>query len=153
MMAFEKVQWYETLGFNMPLLMTSLLLFLSMLPVALIRLMQDRRRGADRTPASRRGRIASQLIVGISVLNLLFIAGNVVWGEQIVFGIPFAYKVVLGLGVLSALLTVGALVYAVLAWKDRYWGVGFRVYYTLLTLAAVAFIWFLNQWNLLGWRY
>jgi CubicO group peptidase (beta-lactamase class C family) len=153
MMAFEKVQWYETFGFNMPLLMASLLLFLSMLPVALIRLIQDRRLGANQTPASLRGCIASQLIVAISVLNLLFIVGNVVWGAQIVFGIPFAYKVVLGLGVLSALLTVGALVYAVLAWKDRYWGVGFRVYYTLLTLVAVAFIWFLNQWNLLGWRY
>jgi CubicO group peptidase (beta-lactamase class C family) len=153
MMAFEKVQWYETLGFNLPLLITSLLLFLSMLPVALFRLIQDRRQGADPTPSSRRGRIAAQLIVGISVLNLLFIVGNVMWGEKIVFGIAFAYKVVLGLGVLSALLTVGALVYAVLAWKDRYWGIGFRIYFTLLTLAAVAFIWFLNQWNLLGWRY
>jgi hypothetical protein len=50
-------------------------------------------------------------------------------------------------------LTVAALVYAVLAWKNRYWGVAFRAYYTLVTVAAVAFVWFLNQWNLLGWRY
>jgi hypothetical protein len=91
--------------------------------------------------------------VGISVLNLLFIVGNVMWGEQIAFGIPFAYKVVLGLGVLSAALTVGALAYTVLAWKYRDWGVAFRVYYTLVTLAAVAFVWFLNQWNLLGWQF
>lgn len=153
MMAFEKVPWYETLGFNMPLLMTNLLLFLSMLPVALVRFVRARRREADQTPSSRHGRIASQLIAWISVLNLLFILGNLMWGEKLVFGIPFAYKVVLGLGVLSALLTVGALAYTLLAWKDRYWGVSFRVYYTLLTLAAVAFIWFLNQWNLLGWRY
>jgi hypothetical protein len=45
------------------------------------------------------------------------------------------------------------LVYTMLAWKDRYWGVAFRVYYTLVMVAAVAFIWFLNYWNLLGWRY
>jgi CubicO group peptidase (beta-lactamase class C family) len=153
MMAFERVQWFETLGFNVPLLMTSLLLFLSMLPVALIRLIQNRRWGAGKAHSSRRGGAAFQLILGISVLNLLFILGTAVWGEKLVFGIPFAYKVVLGLGVVSALLTAGALVCAVLAWKERYWGAGFRVYYSLLALAAVAFIWFLNQWNLLGWRY
>jgi hypothetical protein len=62
-------------------------------------------------------------------------------------------KIALGLGVLSALLTVSALVYTALAWKDGYWGVALRVYYTLVTVAAVAFIWFLNYWNLLGWRY
>jgi hypothetical protein len=60
---------------------------------------------------------------------------------------------VLGLGVLAALLTGGALVYMVLAWKNRYWGTAARVYYTLVTAAAVAFVWFLNSWNLLGWRF
>jgi hypothetical protein len=150
MMSFEKVPWYETLAFNMPLLMISLLSFLSMLIVTFVRFLLRRRLVADQKPSSRR---ASLLITWISILNLLFIVGNVIWGQQIVFGIPYAYKVTLGLGVLSALLTVAALVYAVLAWKDRYWGVAFRAYYTLVTVAAVAFIWFLNQWNLLGWRY
>jgi hypothetical protein len=60
---------------------------------------------------------------------------------------------VLGLGVLAAVLTFGALIYTVLAWMNRYWDVSFRVYYTLVTVAAVAFAWFLNYWNLLGWRY
>ncbi len=149
MMSFEKLKWYETLGFNMPLLMTCLLLFLSVLPVTLTRFFRNRRLVADPKP----WRVASALIVGISVLNLLFIVGNVMWGEQIVFGIPFAYKVTLGLGVLSAVLTVAALVYTALAWKDRYWSAAFRIYFTLVTVAALAFIWFLNQWNLLGWRY
>ena len=153
MMSFEKVPWYETLGFNMPLLMISLLLFLSMLIVTLIRFIRDRRLVADPQPFSPSIRVATRLIVGVSLLNLLFIVGNVMWGEQIVFGIPFAYKLTLGLGVLSALLTVAAVVYCILAWKDRYWGSAYRIYYTLVTLAAVAFVWFLNQWNLLGWRY
>ena len=50
-------------------------------------------------------------------------------------------------------LTVAALVYTVLAWKDRLWGLTGRVHYTLVTVAAVAFVWFLNYWNLLGWRF
>ncbi len=68
-------------------------------------------------------------------------------------GIQLTVKIVLGLGVLSAVLTVGAVVYTVLAWKKRYWSIGARVYYSLVTVAAVAFIWFLNYWNLLGWRF
>ena len=56
-------------------------------------------------------------------------------------------------GVLNAALTLGALVYTALTWKDGYWSVAFRIYYTLVTVAAIAFVWFLNYWNLLGWQY
>jgi hypothetical protein len=63
------------------------------------------------------------------------------------------YRIVLGLGVLAAVLTAGALVYMVLAWKNSYWGIAARSYYTVVTVAAVAFVWFLNYWNMLGWRY
>jgi CubicO group peptidase (beta-lactamase class C family) len=153
MMGFEKLQWYETLAFNMPLLLVSLLIFLSMFPVALIHAIRNRHLNEDQKSAPRGARVAFRLVVGISVLNLLFVIGNVIWGEQLVFGIPFIYKVVLSLGVLSALLTVGSLIYVVLAWKNSYWGVAFRAYYTLVMVAAFAFIWFLNFWNLLGWRY
>ena len=98
--------------------------------------------------------MANWIIVGICVLNLLFLAGTVLWGNPVpLFGVSTAFKIVLGLGVLAAVLTVGALVYAVLAWKARYWGIVARVYYSLVTIAAVAFVWFLNTWNLLGWQY
>jgi hypothetical protein len=94
--------------------------------------------------------------VGISILNVLFVIGTMLWGDPAaapLFGVPLLYQIVLGLGVLAAVLTIGALVFTVLAWKDSYWGIAGRVYYTLVTLAAVAFVWFLNYWNLLGWRF
>ena len=69
------------------------------------------------------------------------------------FGVSMIYRIVLGVGVLAAVLTVGALLYSVLAWKRGYWGIAARVHYTLVTVAAVAFVWFLNYWNLLGWRF
>ena len=151
--AFEKVEWYETIGFNMPLLLTSILMFLSVIPVALIRSIRNRRTKEDQRSTPRSASVAYRLIVGISILNLLFVAGTFMWGEQIMFGIPLIYKFVMGLGVLSAVLTIGALVYMVLAWKDGYWSMAFRAYYTMMTVAASAFIWFLNYWNLLGWRF
>ena len=152
--AYEKLNWYETASFNMALLLGSLLIFLSMIPVALTRAIRSRRLSRDQKPTSR---FANWIIVGISILNLLCVVGvarmfffNLGFP---MFGVSLIDKVTLGLGVLSALLTIGALIYTTLAWKDRYWGVAFRVYYTLVTVAGTAFVWFLNQWNLLGWRF
>lgn len=153
--AFERLDWYEAPGFQMPLILGCILLFLSMILVGLISALLARRRSGDHKPAPRGAHVANRTILGICILNLLFLAGAALWimPISIVHPLRLAFKAVLGLGVLSALLTVGALVYTVLAWKDRYWGVAFRTYYTFVTIAAVAFVWFLNYWNLLGWRY
>ncbi|HET9908456.1 MAG TPA: serine hydrolase, partial [Anaerolineales bacterium] len=154
MFAFEKLNWYETPAFNMGLLLVSLVIFLSMILVALIRFIRNRRPGSDPNPAPRGARMAQGIILAISVLNLLFVVGTALWGNPFpVFGVSMIYKIVLGLGVLSAALTVGALVYTVAAWKNNYWGIAGRAYYTLVTVAAVGFVWFLNYWNLLGWRF
>src|SRR5829696_3310651 len=154
MFAFEKLKWYGTPAFNMALLLGCVLMFLSMIPVVLIRFIRNRRLSSDRIPASRGARVAYWIILGISVLNLLFVVGTVKWGNQpnVLSGTSMIYKIVLGVGVLSAVLTVGALLYSVVAWKNSYWGIAARVHYTLVTVAALAFVWFLNYWNLLGWR-
>jgi hypothetical protein len=137
------------------LLLGSVLAFLSMIPVAVIRFIRNRRLGGERKPASHGAHVARSIILWICVLNLLFVVGNVLWlnTPNILSGTPLITKIVLGLGVLSAVLTAGAVVYTVLAWKNNYWGIAARLYYTLVTVAAVAFVWFLNYWNLLGWRY
>jgi CubicO group peptidase (beta-lactamase class C family) len=154
MFAFEKLAWYETSAFNMALVLGCVLMFLSMIALVLIRFIRNRRQSAYRKPAPRGARAAYQIIVGICVLNLLFVIGTVLWGNPVpLFGVSLIYKIVLGLGVLSAVLTVGALIYSVLAWKRSYWGIATRVHYTLVTVAAVGFVWFLNFWNLLGWRF
>jgi CubicO group peptidase (beta-lactamase class C family) len=150
-----KLDWYETPAFNLPLLLVCVLLFLSMIPVAVIRFIRNRRLSSDRKPASRGARAAYWIIVGICVLNLLFLVGMVPGFNPPteLHGAQLIVKVVLGLGVLSAVLTVGALIYSALSWKNSYWGIAARAHYTLVTVAAVAFVWFLNYWNLLGWRF
>ena len=154
--AFEKLSWYETAGFNMALALACVLIFLTVLIIALIGFIRVRLRRGDREPAPRGARVARWTIVGISILNLLFLVGTMLWGDPAIaplFGVPLNYRLVLVLPIIAAVLTIGALVYTVLAWKDSYWGIAWRVYYTLVTLASVAFVWFLNNWNLLGWRF
>ena len=34
----------------------------------------------------------------------------------------------------------------------RYWTRGARLFHTAGVVAAIAFVWFLNYWNLLGYR-
>ena len=152
---YVKMDWYETPGFNMMLALVCILVFLSMLPVALVRFIRNRRPVSD--PATRGARVADSILFGISLLNVLYVVGIALWFRPMhpseLHDIPQIVEIVMGLGVISAALTPAALVYTVLAWKNRYWGIASRAYYTLVTIAAVAFVWFLDYWNWLGWRY
>jgi CubicO group peptidase (beta-lactamase class C family) len=152
-----KLNWYETTGFNMVLAQVCILMFLSMLPVSLVRLIRNRRSGGDRNPAPRGARTANSIIFGISLLNILFVVGLALWFRPMhpseLHGIPLIVEIVIGLALMAAVLTPGALFYTVRAWKNNYWGAAFRIYYTLVTIASVAFVWFLHYWNWLGWRY
>jgi len=154
MFAFERLRWYETPAFNMALVLGCILMFVSMITAVLLRFIRNRRKSGYRNPAPRGARAAYWIIGGISVLNLLFVIGTVLWGNPVpLFGVSMIFRIVLGVGVLAAVLTVGALIYSALAWKNSYWGIAARVHYTLVTVAALAFVWFLNYWNLLGWRF
>jgi len=155
--AFDKLDWYETSGFNMALLLVCALGFLSMIPIAGIGYIRKRRLGDDRKTTSRGAGLAAWFLLGLSILNLLIMAGTA-WGvmagsTSFLLDPPLAIQTVMGLAILSAVLAAGALLYTAIAWKNRYWGIAGRLYYTLVTVAAVAFVWFLDYWNLLGWRY
>ncbi len=155
--ALVKLDWYETAGFNLTLALVCILIFLSMIPVAVIRFIRSRRQKGDQKPETRGARVAYWIILGICLLNLLFLAGVASKFPPVqpseLHSLSLTTEIVMGLGVLAAVLTAGALVYTVLSWTNSYWGVAFRAYYTLVTIAAVAFVWFLNFWNWLGWRY
>jgi hypothetical protein len=155
--ATVKLEWHETVGFNVALAVGCMVVFLSVIPAAVIRFIQDRRMSGDAEIVPRGARAAYWVIGAISILNLAFVAGVIgvmQWGmTSELHPVSLQTKAVLALGVLAALLTIGALVFTAMAWKQRYWGTITRAYYTLVTGAAVAFIWFLDYWNLLGWRY
>jgi hypothetical protein len=57
------------------LLLACVLVFLTMVPVAAIRLIRNRRPKGSRKPAARGARVAYWVIVGLSLLNLLVVAG------------------------------------------------------------------------------
>jgi hypothetical protein len=93
------------------------------------------------------GRVAVLSLAFVALFNIAIPNNNnaiVLTGEASLLNV---------LGFISiplAVLAIGAVVFALLAWKNHYWNMAGRVYYTLVTLAAVAFVWFLDYWNLLG---
>jgi CubicO group peptidase (beta-lactamase class C family) len=153
--AYEKVDWYDDANFNYALLGACILLFLSTLiwPIGLIF-----NRGLEEQKLERLARAARWLAGGSSMLNLLFIIGlaslfSVSPTEaEFIYTIPAWLIAMLAVALIAAILALGSTAFAALAWKNGYWGLSGRIHYTLVVLALLAFVWWLNNWNLLGFK-
>jgi CubicO group peptidase (beta-lactamase class C family) len=145
---YRKLAWYEPIPLQYGLLAGCVVLFLSTLVVWPIGWLVVRRKGA---PRPRLAVLARWLAWGISALYLLFLVLFVV-GISDLSITPLA-KAALGVALVATALTAGMVTCAGLAWQRHYWSVVGRAHYTLVTLGALAFIWFLNYWNLLGFRW
>ena len=64
-------------------------------------------------------------------------------------GTAVAYKVGIFLAIPVAILAVGAVVFTVLAWRRGYWTLAWRIHYTLVTLGAVAVVWWYFNWKII----
>jgi CubicO group peptidase (beta-lactamase class C family) len=160
--ALEKNRWFETPAFNLGLLGVCIALFLSFLCAAPIAFFVQRKR-ADRKPPTTLGR-AAQLAAGLeAALSLLLLLGvflsvldysGVISGNVPLTGLMSGnlplWGWVTAASIIIALLGLGLIVFTVLVWKRRFWGFAGRLHYTMVTLAAIAFVWFMYFWNILG---
>ena len=151
---FEKVASYEKDTFQLGLTVGLVLAFLSVLAWPVASLLRRVRRRQAHDP--RQARLARRLAMMVAILNLLFLAGFAAALMQSLTGAwphpPPWFVTLLVLPILTTVLTILLLVLAVLAWKNRYWSLGGRVHYSLVTAAALAFVWLANYWNLLGFK-
>jgi CubicO group peptidase (beta-lactamase class C family) len=155
-MAFTRLAWYETLPVQVGLLGGSLLLFLSALVGWPLGRLLARWRQRRRSTGARGGwRPAVWLLLAVSGLNVVFALGFAYEFQEYVARPYAASAMVLALLVLplvTTVLTLGMVVAAVQAWRQRHWSLAARLHYSLVALAALAFIWWLSSWNLLGFR-
>lgn len=152
--AFFKLAWYETPTFHYFLLGICAILFLSTLvwPIRkLYRAVCRRKKEEKKGPGLARWLAAvMSLLFVIFLVGLLTILGDA-W--KLGFGVPASLKILLVIAIMASVLAVGVLVFAILAWIKKYWFSCARLHYTLVLAAALAFIWFLHYWNLLGFRF
>jgi CubicO group peptidase (beta-lactamase class C family) len=152
--AYRKIAWYETPGLHFAILGISVVLFLVALVLWPVEIWLKRWKGAPMPFIWPR--LAWWLAWTVCALHLAFIGSiTAVMGNfvDIIYGVPTLLRVALVLPLLAAVLTTGQLATTVVAWKNRYWSIWVRAYYTLLTTAALVFTWWLDYWNLLGFRY
>ncbi|HEY9603327.1 MAG TPA: serine hydrolase domain-containing protein [Allocoleopsis sp.] len=154
--ALEKLAWYETKDFQLKLVVFCTLVFFSTCVVRSIGWL-IRRTCKPSVKTLKMPRLAQFLAVLVSALNLIFLIGlglvllkTDFW--ELFFGLPPAAIVLLLIPPLTTGLTLGLLVFTVLAWKNQYWSAMKRVHYSFITLAALGFVSFLSYWNLLGFQ-
>jgi CubicO group peptidase (beta-lactamase class C family) len=154
---YEKLPWYEAPAFQLGLIGFCVLVFLSAWIIWPINPLIQRWRKKT-FPLLRVTRLAQFLAGLISVLNIFFLIGMFLAIFQInfwefAFGMPTVVVALLYLPILTAGLTTGLPIVALLAWRDKRWSVLGRLHYLLITLAASVFIVCLNYWNALGFRF
>jgi len=146
---FYKLRWYEGSPFQFTLLGLSLLFFLVALVSAL------RHWKSDKAGPSG-ARWARRNLGFLGALNLLFVVAFVAilaaGVSELVFAQPKGLYLVLTLPLVGLALTAVAVVLVVRVWREAYWTRGSRLLHTAGVLSAVAFVWFLSYWNLLGYR-
>ncbi|HWQ19165.1 MAG TPA: serine hydrolase, partial [Methanotrichaceae archaeon] len=153
--AFERAAWYDSQYFNLGLLAVCVILFLSAIifwPLCFIT-------GRSRFVGSQdlASRYAHWLAGTASVLDLIFLTGLLaaiaVSPMDFIYSVPKSLTILLSLAIAASILAVASAVMAALIWRRGVWHLRSRAYYTLVVLADLAFIWWLNNWNLLGFKY
>jgi hypothetical protein len=146
---FYKLRWYESSPFHYTLLGLSVLLFLIALVSALRNWKIDK-------AGPRAARWARRNLGVLGALNLAFLVGFVsivaAGLSELIFAVPRSLYAVLTLPLVGLVLTALAVLLAVRVWREKFWTRGARVLHTAGVAAALAFVWFLSYWNLLGYR-
>jgi len=153
--ALIKTPWYASGVLHGLLLSLGLLFFLGALigwPIAYFNSLPRRE------PQPILARLARWVAVlfGLLLLIFLFLLGAIISDVLPGFGVPSIFfrnppllDVWISLTPILAVLAAAMLVFCVLAWINRYWRPGSRIFYTLLTLLAISLVWALYFWNLL----
>ncbi len=150
--ALEKIPWYETPVFNLVLLGMCLLTFVSVLLLGFVGTVlrwRRKRREANADPIPALARIWEGITTMLFVIATGVLALHL---QQLAYETKPSIYIWLALLLRASLASIGTLGFAIVAWRHRYWSLVGRIHYTVVALGAVAFVWLLNTWNLLGFR-
>jgi CubicO group peptidase (beta-lactamase class C family) len=144
---YELLDRAETLPFN-------LLVLLGFAVVALSALANLWRR---RTGASTRWRASRALAAGACLTGLVFLVGlavEVLFNPgAFLYGVPAGFTLLLALPLLVLAGWVVAVAGTVTGWRASGARVAAKVHQVVLLAGLLPLVWFVWQWNLIGWRY
>ncbi len=153
--SFEKIKWYENQSLNLCLLGLSLFIFTLTFLICfsnfIIRTIK--RKPSNSTKLSALAKLSVEIVCFLNMVCTIGIFGVLIYvGFDMGFGLPPIFYVLLSGLIAASILTIGNVVFTFLIWQKKYWTLLKRTYYTLLTVLSVLFVWFLNYWNMLGFK-
>jgi len=152
--ALEKLAWYESPPFSYFLLALTIVLFLTALRWPLRAIFSKIcKTPKQEKPGSKTARWVAGIMSLLYILFLIaFLATHANAMQQMIYGYPSGIKTVLILPLIALVFLIASIIFTFLAWVKKYWSGCARVHYTLIVLAGIGFAWFLNLWNLIGFK-
>ncbi|GCE09714.1 FmtA-like protein [Dictyobacter aurantiacus] len=149
--SYGKMAWYDSRSFQVPLILACLLIFLSALllwPVRLLRALRFKRSEEliKKNTVSRTAYWLAGIVCALNVIVPIYLVWTITSHKNLAAVLP----VILMLGIISAILTGIVILFTAQVWRNRFWHWPQRIHYVLVGLAALAFVWELAYWNLLG---
>lgn len=150
---YEKLNWYELPKVQIGIAIFCLVVFLVSVIYSIGRMIYItiKKKSSELNPLKKTN---FGMAFVISLLNFtFFIAALFVLGEPTRYGISIEAKLLLCLPILELILNLFFLVLIVLDWVKKNSKLYARVYHLTVALTGVLYIWFLNYWNLFGFKY
>jgi CubicO group peptidase (beta-lactamase class C family) len=152
--AFERVPPLENDYLHLGLLAFGLLSSLGVILGAIYRGARGViRRVRKLPPVPSRPRWTGVLAFSSAAAFVLTVILIVMGLSQFVAEVPPMLYVAGAFSIPAALLTVGLILTSVQSWRKNWWNTFTRVRYSILAFACVGMVFFLNTWNLLGFRF
>lgn len=149
--AFERISWYESPTFNLLAFGACYALLLTALLAAFMGIFRRRKKSSS---DSRLPNIARLWVLIVSIVFLLVPVATIVYSQlDYKYPFPFYMVVVLAIILAASILVIGPVIFTILAWVRRFWGLSGRIHFTLITVALLGMVWFMYYWRLLGFRY
>lgn len=158
-MVNSRVPWYATASFRNNLEKAASAVLATVLFWPALWLFRRMYRVPD--PSFPRAAVAARWIAGLAALVLLIFAFvllpwvNENMAVQIAYmqsqQVPWELPAVLALPAVAAVLSLGGLVLAGFAWREKYWTAAHRVHYTAVVIALLALLWWVNFNSLWPW--
>lgn len=154
---FERLHWDETTDFQMAVSGFFIITFLSAFVTSPIG-RSIVRSSKKRFPTTSLARWAWLIAGLVGTLYLIFPIGLaltlwLIGFTEIIYGLPPIAIALFYLPLIAAGLTVSLPIFTVLAWRSSDWTIWQKLHYSVIAIAALGFIWFLDYWNLLGFRF
>jgi hypothetical protein len=106
------------------------------------------------SPLERWGRYLAGALILLNLVIVGFVVSVLVGDDSVMqFGYPTGFTIAGILALVSGAGAIALLVCTAGAWRQRSWGIAGRLHYTLVAAAALYFVWYLDEVNLILLRF